>query len=155
MSEHKANVKWERRAAQFVDGRYSRVHAWRFDGGAEVRASASPEIVRAPMSDRAAVDPEEAFVAALASCHMLWFLSIAAEKGFVVDTYEDDAAGFMRPLADGRQALGRIVLRPAVRFTDAKACSREELAQLHAMAHHQCFLANALSAELVVEPVST
>ena len=154
MSEHTAKVTWERRGARFVDNRYSRVHAWSFDGGLEVRASSSPHVVRPPLSDPAAVDPEEGFVAALSSCHMLWFLSLAAERGFVVDAYEDDAVGTMRRLEDGRQALGRIVLRPRIVFGGDKPCSAEELAALHEEAHHQCFLANAVSAELVVEPRS-
>jgi organic hydroperoxide reductase OsmC/OhrA len=151
MSEHRATVCWERGDAPFTDNRYSRAHKWSFDGGAVVRASSSPHVVPTPLSDPTAVDPEEAFVAALSSCHMLWFLSIAAERRFVVDSYDDQASGTLGRLADGRSALTRIVLRPNVRFA-GRAPTAEELAALHGDAHHRCFLANVVSAEMVVEP---
>jgi organic hydroperoxide reductase OsmC/OhrA len=150
MTEHTASVRWDRGNLPFTHDRYSRVHEWSFDGGATVRASASPHVVPVPLSDPAPVDPEEAFVAALSSCHMLWFLALAAKRGVVVDAYEDEAVGTMLPLGDGRQVLGRIVLRPRIRL--GSPTSAEQLDRLHREAHHQCFLANALSAELKVEP---
>lgn len=150
MSEHLASVKWVRGDVPFKHDRYSRVHQWSFDGGLTLRASASPHLVPVPLSDPAAVDPEEAFVAALSSCHMLWFLALAAKRGVVVDAYEDEAVGTMLPLGDGRLVLGKIVLRPRVRLESP--ASADQLDRLHQEAHHQCFLANALRAELTVEP---
>src|SRR5882724_6522835 len=116
MSEYQARVHWTRNDAAFLDQRYSRAHVWNFDGGASVAASSSPYSVRVPMSNPANVDPEEALVASASSCHMLWFLSLAAERGFVVDSYTDDAIGYMEQDETGRVSMTRIVLRPAVAF---------------------------------------
>jgi len=153
---HDATVRWERGAQAFVDNRYSRAHVWGFDGGAEVPASASPANVPRGAADPSAVDPEEGFIAALASCHMLWFLSIAAGRGLVVDRYEDRAVGYIMPLADapGREVLGRVVLRPTVTFAASSTCSEAELAALHEEANRRCFLANALGPTccLFIEP---
>jgi organic hydroperoxide reductase OsmC/OhrA len=153
---HDATVRWERGAHAFVDNRYGRAHVWVFDGGAEVPASASPASVPRGTADPSAVDPEEGFIAALASCHMLWFLSIAAGRGLVVDRYEDRAVGYITPLAGApdREVLGRIVLRPVVTFAASSACSAAELAALHEEAHRHCFLSNALgpSCALLIEP---
>jgi organic hydroperoxide reductase OsmC/OhrA len=153
---HQARVRWERGTQAFNDNRYSRAHVWTFDGGAQVPASASPANVPAGSADPLAVDPEEGFIAALASCHMLWFLSIAASHGFVVDSYEDRAEGFITPLADApdRKVLGRVVLRPAVTFAPASPCSEAQLSGLHEEAHRACFLANALGprCSLLIEP---
>jgi organic hydroperoxide reductase OsmC/OhrA len=151
LSSHSASIRWSRGEHPFADNRYSRAHEWVFDGGAVVRASSSPQVVRPPMSDPSGVDPEEAFVAALSSCHMLWFLSLAADRGFVVDSYEDDAAGHLGPMDDGRSTVTRVTLRPRVVFSGRQP-SPGELAGLHGEAHHQCFLANAVKCELVVEP---
>lgn len=155
-SGHDATVRWERAGQAFADNRYSRAHVWSFDGGAEVSASASPANVPRGTADPAAVDPEEGFVASVASCHMLWFLSIAASQGFVVDRYEDRAVGYIAPLpgTPGREVLGRLVLRPAVTFASSTPCSAADLAALHAKAHRHCFLANALgpSCSLEIEP---
>src|SRR5512134_3144101 len=113
MGVHQASVIWERaEGAKFVDNRYSRAHRWEFDGGAEVPASSSPHVVPVPLSDPAGVDPEEAFVASLSSCHMLWFLAIAAKRGFVVENYEDEAEGTMGTNDVGRTAMTRVILRP-------------------------------------------
>ena len=153
---HEATVRWQRDGQPFVDNRYARAHQWSFDGGARVPASASPANVPRGTADPAGVDPEEGFIAAVASCHMLWFLSIAASRNFVVDRYEDEAVGFITPLAGapGREVLGRIVLRPAVTFAPASPCSAAELAALHEQAHRQCYLANALgpACALAIEP---
>ena len=152
MSEHRASVRWQRTANEdFARGRYSRAHAWHFDGGAQVRASASPHVVRPPWSDASAVDPEEAYVAALSSCHMLWFLSLAAVKGFVVESYEDDAIGHMREVRPGREAVTEVVLRPSVKFDPAHAPDATQLAALHHDAHDHCFLANSVSTEIRIE----
>jgi len=153
MSEHRATVQWRRGAdADFARGRYSRVHEWRFDGGAQVRASASPHVVRAPWSDASAVDPEEAYVAALSSCHMLWFLSLAAAEGFVVESYEDEAVGHMQDIRPQRQAVTEVILRPRVVFDPAHATDAAQLEALHHKAHDHCFLANSVKTTIRIEP---
>lgn len=152
MSTYSATVRWARGSAVFTDNRYPRAHLWRFDGGAEVRASSSPHVVPLPMSDAAAVDPEEAFVAALSSCHMLWFLSIAAKRGFVVEVYEDEAVGVMEKNAAGKVAMTRITLRPRVEFGGVKRADAKELATLHDAAHAECFIAHSVRSEVRIEP---
>src|SRR6188474_3388298 len=116
MAEHTATVAWSRFDAAFTDNRYSRAHRWMFDGGATIPASSSPHVVPVPMSDPMGVDPEEAFVASLSSCHMLWFLSIAAKRGYVVESYVDEAQGVMAKNGDGKLAMTAVVLRPQVSF---------------------------------------
>jgi organic hydroperoxide reductase OsmC/OhrA len=154
MSTHTATVEWTRSGAVFSDGKYRRAHAWRFDGGAVVRASASPHVVPVPLSDPAGVDPEEAFVVSLSSCHMLWFLSLAAKRGLVVDSYLDEAVGVMAPNAEGKLAITRVTLRPVVRFSGARAPSSDELRELHHLAHEECFLARSVRTEVVCDPVA-
>lgn len=151
MSTHIATVQWQRGDASFGDGRYSRRHAWHFDGGAVVAASPSPHVVPAPWSDPAAVDPEEAFVAAIASCHMLWFLSLAAEGGYVVDHYEDDAVGTMARIAPGRQGITDVVLRPRIAFSGDRTPTAAEIEALHEAAHDRCFIANSVKTAIRVE----
>jgi len=152
MSEHVATVAWQRGDQVFIDNRYSRAHRWRFDGGAEVPASSSPSTVRPPFSDPAGVDPEEAFVASLSSCHMLWFLFLAAQAKHVVDSYEDDAVGALGKNAAGQTAFTRVTLRPRVTLANGGTIEASELARLHHEAHARCFIANSVTAELVVEP---
>jgi organic hydroperoxide reductase OsmC/OhrA len=135
----------------FTDQRYSRRHLLQFDGGAEVPGSSSPHSVPLPYSDPAAVDPEEALVASVSSCHMLWFLSLAAKAGFVVDDYRDDASGTMARNAEGRMAITVITLRPTVRFAGSQP-SAEALQQLHHHAHDECYIANSVKAEVRCEP---
>ncbi|GAC1663189.1 MAG: OsmC family protein [Steroidobacteraceae bacterium] len=151
--EHRAQVHWTRGTAVFTDNRYSRAHTWAFDGGVTVPASASPQVVRPPMSVEAAVDPEEALVAALASCHMLWFLSLAAGRGLRVEDYTDAAGGVMGHNAAGRVAMVRVTLRPRARFGGAQHPSREAVVQLHAQAHEECFIANSVTTEVRCEPL--
>lgn len=151
MGTHTASVVWERNAgAKFTDNRYSRAHRWSFDGGAAVPASSSPSVVPVPLSDPAGVDPEEAFVASLSSCHMLWFLFFAAKGGFVVDSYRDDAVGHIEKDADGRTAMTRVVLRPAIQFAGA-APDAAQIAAMHDKAHHECFIANSVRTVVTVE----
>jgi organic hydroperoxide reductase OsmC/OhrA len=152
MGRHKVNVTWSRGDAAFVDNRYSRAHRWRFDGGAEVAASSSPHVVPVPMSDASAVDPEEAFVASIASCHMLWFLSLAAEGGWRVDRYEDDAEGVMARNAEGRVAITRVTLRPAVAFGGERVPDRAAIERLHHAAHERCFIAASVRTAIACEP---
>lgn len=150
MHTYVATVTWERGDTAPADARYSRAHRWRFDGGLEVPASASPQHVRVPMSDPGAVDPEEAFVAALSSCHMLFFLYLAGERGVSVSRYEDEATGEMRVNAEGREAITRVVLRPRVTYADPAAGAAAEAA-LHHEAHERCYLANSVRTEIAVE----
>lgn len=153
MAHYTAEIRWSRNGAAFLDNRYSRAHRWHFDGGAEVNASASPQIVAVPMSDPAGVDPEEAFVASLSSCHMLWFLAIAAKRGFIVENYEDEAEGTLSPNDSGRMAMTRVILRPRVEFAPGKLPSSAELAAMHEEAHVKCFIAASVLTEVLVEPV--
>ena len=152
MSHHTSSILWERGSQPFIDNRYSRAHVWRFDGGVEVPASASPSVVRLPFSRADAVDPEEAFVASLSSCHMLWFLSIASERKYVVDSYEDQADGLMGKNGQGKSAMTKVTLRPLVRFSGENQPSREQLLALHHRAHEECFLASSVHSEVVCEP---
>ena len=148
-----ATIAWRRDAdASFVDNRYSRVHVWRFDGGAEVRASSSPHTVALPMSDPRGVDPEEAFVASLASCHMLWFLSLAAERGWRVDAYDDAASGVLGRNAQGKLAMTVVTLRPRVVFGGTPQPSPDEIEATHHRAHEACFIANSVLTEVRCEP---
>lgn len=153
LSEHIATVEWCREGAAFTDQRYPRAHRWSFDGGAVVHASASPAVVPEPLSDPTAVDPEEAFVAALSSCHMLWFLSLAAGKGWVVESYRDEAVGRMGRGADGRLAITTVDLRPAVAFAARDAPAPAEVAAAHHEAHERCFLASSVKSLVRCTPV--
>jgi organic hydroperoxide reductase OsmC/OhrA len=148
---YEARISWARDGATFIDQRYSRGHEWSFDGGVRIAASASPTVVPLPYSVIEAVDPEEALVACTSSCHMLWFLSLAAKRGFVVDSYRDEATGLMEKTLEGRLAITRITLRPRIEFSGDKAPTAEELASLHHSAHDQCYIANSLRSEVVVE----
>ena len=149
---HTAAVLWERGEQPFLDRRYSRRHVIRFDGGAQVPGSSSPTVVRPPLSDPAAVDPEELFIASLASCHMLWFLDIVARRGFRVDRYEDEAEGVMEKNAEGKMAVTRVTLRPAVQFSGEKLPSRADIERLHHEAHEECFIASSVRTDVRVEP---
>jgi organic hydroperoxide reductase OsmC/OhrA len=152
MSTYTARTEWLRGQQLFTDNRYSRAHRWRFDGGIEVPASSSPAVVPLPLSDANAVDPEEAFVASLSSCHLLWFLSIAAKRGYVVDRYVDDAAGVMARNAEGRLAMTVLTLRPRVTFSGAQIPDRAALEALHHAAHAECFIAASIRSEVRIEP---
>lgn len=154
MHEYTARIEWERQAAEaFVDNRYHRRHRLLFDGGAELAGSSSPAVVPLPLSDAAAVDPEEMFVAALSSCHMLWFLSLAAKRGYRVDRYVDAAHGVMQRNAAGRMAMTRVTLCPQVAFGGEHQPTADELQALHHQAHSECFIANSVITEVVCEPV--
>ena len=147
MATYTATVHWQRGDQDFAGGKYSRGHRWIFDGGASIEASASPHIVPLPYSVEEAVDPEEAFVAAASSCHMLFYLHFAQRAGYVVDDYRDDAEGVMARNADGRMAITRIILRPSVRYAGAAPDATTEAA-LHHEAHEACFIANSITAEI-------
>ena len=138
----------------FIGRRYSRKHRLRFDGGVEVPGSASPHVVPLPYSDPAAVDPEEAFVSALSSCHMLWFLDLASRAGYCVDRYADAATGVMKKNDEGKLAMTAVVLHPTVEFSGEKMPSREEIERLHHEAHDACFIASSVKSEVRVEPLA-
>jgi organic hydroperoxide reductase OsmC/OhrA len=150
MAEHVAIVEWNREGAVFTDNRYSRAHTWTFDGGAVVHASASPHVMPAPLSVAANVDPEEAFVAAIASCHMLWFLSLAATAGIVVERYQDRAAGTMSKNQAGQLWVSKVVLSPAIAWAGPRQPGVEEVERLHEAAHENCFIANSVKTDIVV-----
>jgi len=153
-SDHHARVHWHRSPGEpFADNRYSRRHEWRFDGGANVPGSSSPHSVPLPYSDPAAVDPEEAFVAALASCHMLWFLSLAAKAGWVVDSYRDEASGVLARNATGKFAMTVVTLRPAVAWGGERQPDAAERTRLHHAAHEACYIANSVTTDVRCEPI--
>ncbi|HEY5805446.1 MAG TPA: OsmC family protein [Lysobacter sp.] len=147
MSEHRASIHWLRNEAPFDYEGYPRDHEWAFDGGQRITGSAAPEYLGSPQG----VDPEEALVAALSSCHMLTLLAIAAKKGWVVDDYRDEAVGTLEKNSEGRIAVTRVVLRPRITFAPGKAPDAEALAKLHESAHRNCFIANSVKTDVTVE----
>lgn len=152
MAQYTAEVIWSRGDQPFSDNKYSRKHLLKFDGGVEVAGSSSPHVVPLPYSDANAVDPEEAFVSSLSSCHMLWFLSIAIKHKFVVDSYHDTAVGVMAKNSAGKFAMTKVTLRPKVVFA-GKQPTEQELNHLHHEAHEQCFIATSVLTEVTCEPV--
>jgi organic hydroperoxide reductase OsmC/OhrA len=155
VAEYRSTVVWSRAGAVFTDNRYSRGHRWLFDEGVEVPASSSPHVVPLPLSVAAAVDPEEAFVASLSSCHMLWFLYLAARRGFVVDGYRDEAVGIMTKNAVGKMAMTEVTLRPAVAFGGDRRPAGDEIAAMHHEAHELCYIASSVKTDVRCEPVGT
>lgn len=154
MSEYVATIRWQRGDQSFTDDRYSRGHEWEFDGGMTVAASASPEIVPLPMSVAEYVDPEEAFVASLSSCHMLFFLTIAAKSGFVIDAYTDAASGRMDKDAEGKTVITEVVLRPNAVYSGDRIPDRAKVEKMHHRAHELCFIANSVKTTVTTEIVS-
>ncbi|HEY5893803.1 MAG TPA: OsmC family protein [Chthoniobacterales bacterium] len=150
MSEHKAFINWTRNGPDFLKGRYSREHTWRFDSGIEVPASPSPSVVPAPWSNSAAVDPEEAFVAAVSSCHMLTFLFLASRKGFQVDSYSDEAIGVMTKNDSGVPWVSAITLNVRIVYGNDHRPSPADEDALHHAAHEQCFIANSIKTAVTV-----
>jgi organic hydroperoxide reductase OsmC/OhrA len=148
----RTTVSWRRGEGDFARGRYSRKHIWRFDGGIDVPASASPLVVPKPYAAEDAVDPEEAFVAALSSCHMLTFLDLARRAGFTVDSYDDDAEGLLEKNEGGRSWVSSVTLRPRIVYADGKEPSESDLAQLHDDAHDLCFISNSVKTAVIIEP---
>jgi organic hydroperoxide reductase OsmC/OhrA len=148
--EYTATIRWTRDGASFPDNRYSRGHTWAFDGGVTVPASSSPLVVPLPLSREDAVDPEEAFVAALSSCHMLTFLAIAAKKRFTVDAYEDHALGVMTKNQNGKLFVSKVTLDPRIEFSGDKVPTPEQVAEMHHLAHKECFIANSVLTDVVV-----
>jgi organic hydroperoxide reductase OsmC/OhrA len=152
MAEYKTVVAWDRDGAAFTDNRYSRIHRWIFAGGVEVPGTASPDLVPPPLSSTAAVAPEEALIVSLSSSHMLWFLSLAARRGFVVESYRDEALGVLGENQLGQMAVTRVTLHPEVRFGGGKLPTREDVVALHDDAHDLCFIAHSVKTEVICEP---
>lgn len=151
MSSYEAEISWYRDGQSFLTNEYSRGHLWQFDGGVSVAASASPHIVPLPYSVAENVDPEEAFVASLSSCHMLFFLSIAAKQKYQVERYNDKAEGILENNVDGQLAMTLVKLKPIIEFSGEKIPSKEKISQIHHLAHKSCFLANSVKTKVVVE----
>jgi organic hydroperoxide reductase OsmC/OhrA len=153
MAEHLATITWSTDVppADFTKGKYSREHAWAFDGGVTVAGSSSPSVVPLPWSSASAVDPEEAFVASISSCHMLTFLFLASKKGFALSSYRDAAVGVMTKGANGVPWVSKVTLRPELVWSSDKQPTAAELADLHHRAHEQCFISNSIKTEVVVD----
>ena len=152
MSEYFAKISWKKAESEsFIDNQYSRGHHWDFDGGVSVPASSSPHVVPLPYSVEANVDPEEAFVASLSSCHMLFFLSIAAKRKFVIESYEDNAVGVMEENEEGKVAMTKVTLRPKVIFSGERQPTESQLEKMHHQSHELCFIANSVRTEVVTE----
>ncbi len=153
MSHYKATVHWQRSDNEkFSDNRYSRKHQWLFDNGLEVPAAASPHVVPDRYTDPSAVDPEEAFVASLSSCHMLWFLSLAANKGYVVEDYKDVADGVLEKNQDRKLAMTKVTLQPIVTFDKNNTPDQKTFDKLHHTAHKKCYIANSVNTKITIEP---
>jgi organic hydroperoxide reductase OsmC/OhrA len=150
MSEYKATIRWERSGGDFFKGQFSREHTWSFDGGTTVAASASPNVVPKPWSNAAAVDPEEALVAAISSCHMLTFVWLASKQGFQVDRYDDEAVGVMTKNENGVPWVSTVTLHPEIVYGGEKQPTTDELERLHHLAHEQCFIAQSVKTTVTV-----
>jgi organic hydroperoxide reductase OsmC/OhrA len=150
MSSHKAIISWKCTSPDFLKGKYSREHTWTFDGGLTVPASPSPSVVPVPYSNPAHVDPEEAFVAAVSSCHMLSFLYVAYKQGFQVDSYHDEAVGVMSKNEKGVPWVSAVTLHPQIAYSGDKRPTTADEANLHHLAHEQCFIANSIKTEVIV-----
>ena len=156
MSEHKAIIQWKNQGPDFLKGKYSREHTWTFDGGISVPASPSPAAVPAPWSNPGNVDPEEAYVAAISSCHMLTFLWVACKQGFQVQSYRDEAIGVMTKNERGIPWVSSVTLHPRIEYGGAKHPTPVDVERLHHLAHEQCFIANSVKTAVVVgEPAET
>ena len=151
MSEHRATITWKRTGPDFLKGKYSREHTWSFDGGLTVPASPSPSVVPAPYSNPAGIDPEEALVASISSCHMLTYVYLAQRAGFQVESYEDEAVGVMTRNARGVPWLSRVTLDPRIVYGGEQRPSAADEERLHHRAHDECFIANSVKTEIVVQ----
>ena len=152
MSTYTATIRWTRDpSTDFAKGQYSRAHEWAFDGGLTVPASPSPYVVPAPWNDPHGIDPEEAFVASLSSCHMLFFVDFARRAGFVVDSYVDEAEGVLEKRSDGKMWISRVTMHPRVTFSGNEQPIESDIAELHHKAHETCFIANSVTTEVLVD----
>jgi organic hydroperoxide reductase OsmC/OhrA len=151
---YNVRIFWKKKSDEaFVDNKYSRAHTWTFDGGIEIDASSSPHVVPLPMSNESAVDPEEAFIASLSSCHMLWFLSLAVKEKYIIESYEDNAEGELEKNEEGKLAMTKVILKPKVKFGSGHTPSQNKLEELHNLAHEKCFIANSVKTKITIIPV--
>lgn len=151
MSEHKATITWKSSSEEFLKGKYSREHSWTFDGGLTIPASPSPSVVPTPCSNPANIDPEEAYVASISSCHMLTFLYLAMKQGFQVDSYQDEAVGVMTKNEKGVPWLSVVTLHPKIEYSGGKLPTPADEERLHHLAHEQCFIANSIKTVVTVK----
>lgn len=149
--EYGACVEWNCGTDDFLSNKYSRVHEWSFDGGIRVPACASPQVIRPPLTSEEAVDPEEALVASVSSCHMLWFLALACKRKIAVESYRDDATGILEKNDEGKIAITQVILRPRITYGDGHRPTAEQIDELHEQAHDLCYIANSLKSEVRVE----
>lgn len=154
MSQHRATIRWARAESgpDFLKGKYSREHTWNFGGGVTIAASPAVSSVPPPYSNPANVDPEEAYVAAVSSCHMLTFLYLAYRQGYQVDSYEDDAVGVMTPNERGVPWVSSVTLHPRIAYSGEKLPGPKDEEQLHHLAHEQCYIANSIRTQVTVAP---
>jgi organic hydroperoxide reductase OsmC/OhrA len=152
MPTYKAGIQWKRNGARFVDQKYQRIHTWTFENGLKLQAAASPHIVGASFTDTSVIDPEEAFTASVGSCHMLWFLSLAAGRGFVVNRYLDQSEGTLEKNSEGRMAMTKVLIQPVVSFDAENAPSEDVFLKLHQQAHRKCFIANSVKSDIEIFP---
>jgi organic hydroperoxide reductase OsmC/OhrA len=150
MSEHKATIRWTRTGEEFLKGKFPRAHTWTFDGGLDIPASSSPAAVPAPYSNPANVDPEEAFVASISSCHMMTYLWAAYRSGFVIDSYEDEAVGVLTKNEKGIPWVSVVTLHPQIAYSGEKIPTAEDIERLHHQAHDNCFIANSVKTEIKI-----
>lgn len=153
MPNYKATIHWKRSGAKFLDHKYQRRHTWTFDSGLTMTAAASPHIVGESYTDPSAIDPEEAFTASVASCHMLWFLSLAAGRGFVVNNYMDNSQGVLEKNSEGKLAMTKVIIRPVVTFETERMPSQNDFLGLHRQAHSKCFIANSIKSDIEILPM--
>ncbi len=151
---HHAKIVWNKKSNEsFTNGKYSRAHKWYFDEGTEIIASSSPKVVPIPMSDKSAVDPEEALIASLSSCHMLFFLSIASLKKYNVELYEDNVEGIMGKNENGKIAMLEISLKPKTVFIGTNIPSSNQILKMHQLAHNQCYISNTINSKINIHPI--
>jgi organic hydroperoxide reductase OsmC/OhrA len=152
MSEYFATINWQRQTDEkFSDNKYSRAHTWEFDGGEIIQASSSPHVVPLPYSVESNVDPEEAFIASLSSCHMLFFLSIAAKRRYLIESYIDEATGIMQLGKDNKMSMTDVTLNPIIKFSGEKQPTTEQINKMHHQAHEQCFIANSVRTKIHIK----
>jgi organic hydroperoxide reductase OsmC/OhrA len=148
---YNVKISWQKKPDEhFLDNKYSRAHTWSFDGGIKLNASSSHQVVPVPFSDESAIDPEEAFIASVSSCHMLWFLSIAVNEKFIVESYEDNAEGELEKNEEGKLAMTRVILKPKIKFGNEITPSPEQIDELHHLAHEKCFIANSVKTKITI-----
>lgn len=155
MSDYRATISWSRgQDEKYIDDKYSREHLWEFEAGLKIPASPSHHIVPLPYSNPNNLDPEEAFVASLSSCHMLFFLSLCAQEGFIVDDYKDSAVGVLSRIGRNKMAMTKVTLNPNAHYSGEKLPDDKDIERIHHKAHEQCFIANSVTTEIILDIIS-